>query len=67
MRFIVSLGETLTWDELPDRRACRIYLPRMGVVGDGEESLDAYIAWAADWMAKFKETFRPVLTRLALA
>ena len=59
-----KLAATLIWDELADRRAYRVYLPREGRIDDAGDKLDEYIAWGASQMAQFKEAFKPLLAQL---
>ncbi len=59
-----ALGDLLDWEELPERRASRISLSKAGTIDDTPEQLQEYIIWGAERMAKFREVFRPLLTRL---
>lgn len=61
-----AIGEPLEWEELPDRRASRISLPRTGGIDDSPAQLNEYVLWGAEQMAKFREVFRPLLTQLSL-
>ena len=64
-----TIGENLDWTELPDRRASRIslYRPGSSTIDDSSETLDEYVLWGSERMARFREVFRPLLTRLTLA
>lgn len=52
-----ELGQTLLWDELPGKRACRIRLSRPGEITKPEDH-DELIAWLLNYQIKFKQIFR---------
>lgn len=60
-----AIGEPLEWQELPERRASRISLPRPGTIDDTKQH-EEYISWSAERMTKFREVFRPFISRLTL-
>ena len=63
-----AIGEPLEWAGLPDSRASRTSLYRDGrcTIDDRPEELNEYVLWGCRHMAKFREVFRPLLTRLVL-
>ena len=62
-----AIGEQLEWDELPDRRASRLFLSRSGTIDDAPEQLQEYISWGVERIARFKEVFRPLISRITLS
>lgn len=55
------VGEPMAWDELPDRRASRIYIAREGTIDDSQELHREYIAWALERLGRIKKAFLPLL------
>jgi hypothetical protein len=62
-----KIGKDLIWDQLPDRRACRIYLAIDGTVDDDDQKLTEIIEWGAPLVIKFKEVFGPLIKNIQLA
>lgn len=58
-----ALGEEISWEELPGRRACRLRVRRSGEVGNAELQ-EELIGWMLDNHLKFKEIFRPIVADL---
>jgi predicted TIM-barrel fold metal-dependent hydrolase len=56
-------GETLEWERLDDRRACRIAIYRPGRVDD-INTHDELLKWATEQLLKFKRVFGPRLSDL---
>jgi len=52
-----ELGETLDWQELQNRRACRIALYRSGTILDPQDKLDEYHDWMVKRLLSFKRAF----------
>ncbi|GAI91159.1 unnamed protein product, partial [marine sediment metagenome] len=61
-----KIGQELIWDELPDRRASRIYTAIDGSIEDDFQKLDTMIEWATPLLIKFKEVFNPLIKNLEL-
>ena len=59
-----KLGESLSWERLNHRDACRIALYRDGRIND-EYMLDDIREWAIEWMLAFRRVFGPILEELA--
>lgn len=59
-----ELGEPLTWEALPGKRACRITLYRGGSIEDDAEALAEHRAWAIDRLLRLKRVFAPRLEAL---
>ena len=58
------MGEPLEWEELENRRACRIAVYRNGTIDDSDEMLEEYRDWAAKRMLAFKRVFDKRLSAL---
>ncbi len=58
------LEETLDWQRLENRRACRIALDRPGSIEDDADTLSEIEAWMVDRLLKFKLAFEPRLSGL---
>ena len=56
-----SIGDSLEWDYLESRRACRINLIRSGDIDDSSETLSEVRTWMVENLLKFKEVFSPKL------
>ena len=59
-----ALGETLNWQRLETRRACRIALDRLGSIEDDADTLTEVQDWMVDRLLKFKHVFEPRLSEL---
>ena len=59
-----GMGEPLSWDELPTRRASRIYIARQGTIDDPSERRQEHITWGAERLSRLKEVFLPILKRI---
>lgn len=62
-----AFGETLSWESLDTKRACRVACYRQGTIEDPEESLEAYQRWMVERLLKFKKVFGPRLAETAAA
>lgn len=62
-----KIGKDLIWDQLPDRRACRIYLAIDGTVDDDDQKLTDIIEWGAPLVIKFKDVFGPLIRNIQLS
>ena len=60
----LALGESLVWQRLDNRRACRIAVVRPASIDDDDETLDAIHDWMVERLLKFKEVFGPRLAEL---
>ena len=58
-----KLGESLSWERLDDRKACRIAVYRPGTIDD-DEVLEEIQEWAVEWMLAFRQVFGPELEEL---
>ena len=56
-----ALGETLDWQRLENRRACRIALDRSGSIYDDVATLADIQDWMVEYLLKFKQVFDPRL------
>ena len=59
-----ALGETLDWQRLDNRRACRIALDRPGSIEDDADMLSDIQEWMIKNLLKFKQVFEPRLAEL---
>jgi CBS domain-containing protein len=59
-----TLGFNLRWERLNEKRASRISVGRPLEITDTREKLDQGREWAVDTMAKFVDTFRPLIFKL---
>ena len=59
-----ALGETLDWQRLDNRRACRIALDRPGSIEDDADTLSDIQEWMIKNLLKFKQVFEPRLMEL---
>ena len=59
-----KLGESLSWERLDDKKACRIAVYRPGTIDDDDEVLEEIQEWAVKWMLAFKRVFGPELAEL---
>ena len=60
-----ALGnQTLDWQRLENRRACRIALTRSGSIDDNAGTLSEIQEWMVDNLLNFKRVFGPCLAEL---
>ena len=59
-----ALGESLDWQRLEHRRACRIALDRDGSIEDDDATLAEIREWMVENLLKFKQVFGPRLAEL---
>jgi len=62
-----DFGESLSWEDLQDKRACRVACYRQGAIEDSDEDLELYRTWLVDRLLKFKKVFGPRLKSAAAA
>ena len=60
----LALGETLDWQRLDNRRACRIALDRPGSIEDNADTLSEIQEWMIKNLLNFKRAFDPKLREL---
>jgi len=60
-----DFGESLEWETMESRRACRIAVYRPGSIEDAAASLEEHQRWAIDRLLKFKKVFGPRLSAAA--
>ena len=61
-----ALGnQTLDWQRLENRKACRIALARPGSIDDDADTLAEIQDWMVEYLLKFKAVFGPKLAELA--
>jgi len=58
-----EFGETLDWERLPDRRASRIAVYRVGSIESDEGTLSGIRSWGIERLLKFKKIFLPRLSQ----
>ncbi len=56
-----ALGETLEWEPLPIKKACRIAVYRSGSIESNEQELSEIQTWIARKLLAFKKVFTPLL------
>lgn len=59
-----ALDDTLLWQRLDNRRACRISVTRPASIDDDDESLVRTREWMIERLLRFKEVFGPRLAEL---
>lgn len=59
-----EIGESLEWDSVDDRKACRILATRPGNINQDQQTLEQIQDWMVDRLLKFKEVFGPRLAEL---
>ena len=59
-----QLGNSLDWDQVEDRRACRLELYRPGSIDDDNDTLAEIQDWMVQNLLKFKQVFDPKLVEL---
>lgn len=60
-----EFGEPLSWEDLPDRRACRVACYRTGSIEDSSENLEIYRTWMVERLLRFRKVFGPRLAEAA--
>jgi hypothetical protein len=60
-----DFGESLEWETLEGKRACRIAVYRPGSIEDAAASLEEYHRWGIDRLLKFKKVLGPRLSAAA--
>lgn len=58
-------NQTLDWQRLENRKACRIALSRPGSIDDDADTLAEIRGWMVEYLLKFKAVFGPKLAELA--
>lgn len=58
-------NQTLDWQRLENRKACRIALSRPGSIDDDADTLAEIRGWMVEHLLKFKAVFGPKLAELA--
>ncbi|MFH0888662.1 MAG: DUF4268 domain-containing protein [Planctomycetota bacterium] len=61
-----KIGYELTWDPLPESRACRIYYAIDGTIDDNAQKHNEIIEWATPLMVKFRDAFAPLVKNLEI-
>ena len=56
-----DFGESLEWERLDEKRACRVACYRPGSIDDASEKLEDVQTWAVDRLLRFKRVFGPRL------
>jgi len=59
----VNINETLEWERLDNKKACRISIYRDGKIDDNEDDLEEYRKWAIERLLKLKKVFTPLLKK----
>ena len=59
-----ELGYTLSWEELPNARACRIAVYKKGNIFSSEEELASLRKWGIDRILEFRKVFTKRLSTL---
>ena len=62
-----EFGEPLSWEDLQEKRACRIACYRTGTIEDSDEEREKYRAWVIDRLLRFKRVFGARLQAAATA
>jgi hypothetical protein len=60
-------GESLKWERLEGRRACRIAVCRLGSIDDPTHHLSQYQNWLVDRLLQLRSVFGPLLHKAAFA
>lgn len=60
-----EFGESLRWERLDTRRACRIACYTEGAIEDSAEQLETHRRWAVQRLLRFKRVFGPRLSNLS--
>ena len=61
-----ELGEPLEWDEVEQRRACRVHVTTDGPVDSEQARLEELKTWGIERLLKFKDIFSPRIRDLNL-
>ncbi len=61
-----NIGHVLNWDQLPNARACRVYVVTDGSIDDDDRRLEKLVEWGAPIMVKFREVFAPLVKNIDL-
>lgn len=59
-----QLGVGLSWNQLPEKRACRIFASYPAQITESSEKLQLAREWAADVTLKFLDVFQPLIPEL---
>lgn len=59
-----ELGTELEWQDMPDRKECRIKLKKTGVDPARCEDWASQHEWISSWLERFDKTFRPIIRDL---
>jgi len=59
-----EIGDSLRWERLDSKRACRISLGKPALVTDPPEKVEATKRWAVETMLQFADTFQPRIRAL---
>lgn len=59
-----EFGEKLDWQEMENRRACRVALYRKGSIMDPQDKLDEYMAWGIEKILRFRQVFDARIRKL---
>jgi hypothetical protein len=62
-----QFGEPLSWEDLQEKRACRIACYRQGSIEDSDENIEECRRWAIDRLLRFKRVFGPKLQQASAA
>jgi hypothetical protein len=60
-----AFGESLEWEPLEGRRACRIAVYRQGSIEDSTSALEEYHRWGVDRLLRFKAVLGPRFSLVA--
>lgn len=61
------IGAPLKWEELPNRRASRVFVEREGSVEADEDTLNDLKTWAVEYLIRFRDVFSPVVQQITLS
>lgn len=59
-----EIGKELTWEDLPDSRAFRIYVATDAAIDDDDQKLNKTIDWTVPMIIKFREVFGPLIKEI---
>lgn len=63
---IREFGASLEWEDLEERRACRVACYSPGSITDAEDRLEEHLNWAVDRLLRFKRVFGPRIAKLRM-